>query len=189
MELAIFVHNMDLTPRLQGYVEKKTTKLDRYMPNLTEVRVDLSAQNARSAAERQVAQITVRDNRGTILRAEESNSDMFIAVDAVVDKLYRQISRYRGKRRDRRRAGVAVDEFAGAEPLPLVDEEEFAESEHTIVRQKRFALMPMSTEEAIDQMELLGHDFYVFFNSQEEAINVIYKRRDGNYGLLMPELV
>jgi len=156
------------------------------MPNLTEIRVDLSTENARSAVERQIAQITVRDDRGTILRAEERSSDIFAAIDTVVDKLYRQIKRYRGKRQ-RRWRGTGVDEQWVGEPLP-VEEEEEESSEQTIVRYKRFALQPMSAEEAIEQMELLGHDFFVFFSAEEEAINVLYRRRDGNYGILQPDL-
>lgn len=184
MEIEILAHNMELTPRLQNYVEKKVAKLDRYLPNLTAVHVDLSSENTRSAVQRQVAQITVRDERGTILRAEERNSDMFAAVDAVLDKLYRQIERYRGKYKSKGRgAGEAV---LYEEPLPTA--EELGDEEQKIVRRKRFALHPMSAEEAVDQMELLGHDFYVFFNSDDEAINVVYRRRDGNFGLLQPEM-
>lgn len=185
MELAIFTHHMELTPRLENYVAKKTERLDRYMPNLSEIRVDLTEQNARSALERQIAQITIRDNRGTILRAEERSNDMFASIDAVIDKIYRQISRYRGKqRRSRRAPGEA--EYLG-EPLPV--EDEGAEEEGSkIVRSKHFSLMPMSAQEAIDQMLLLGHDFYVFFNVDAGAVNVVYKRRDGNFGLLQPEM-
>jgi putative sigma-54 modulation protein len=157
------------------------------MPNLADVRVDLSSQKTRNAVERQVAQVTVRDDRGTILRAEERSSDMFASVDAVIDKLYSQIKRYRGKRRDNRRSGAAYDESWLGEPLPLVDEEELEEEiEPAIVRQKQFALRPMSAEEAIDQMELLGHSFFVYFDPDDESVNVVYKRRDGNYGLLHP---
>jgi putative sigma-54 modulation protein len=184
MELSINGYNMEVTPRLHNYVEKKTGRLDRYMPNLIEIRVDLSAEKARSAVERQVAQITIRDNRGTILRAEESSNDIFAAIDAVIDKLYRQIKRYRGKQQ-RRIRGFDPEESLG-EPLPFAEEEGL--EEQSIVRYKRFPLHPMSAEEAIEQMELLGHDFYVFFNAEEEGINVLYKRNDGNYGLLQPEL-
>ena len=102
MEISIHTHNVELTPRLRSHVEKKTGKLDRYMPDLAEVRVDLTSQNTRSAVERQVAQITIRDDRGTILRAEERSNDIFAAIDTVVDKLYRRINRYRGKRRQGR---------------------------------------------------------------------------------------
>lgn len=188
MDLLINGHNMEVTPRLHDYVDKKTGRLDRYMPNLIETRVDLSAVNARSAVERQVAQITIRDTRGTILRAEESSNDMFAAIDAVIDKLYRQIDRYRGRRRRKWRGSSNEDQFLG-EPLPF---EETGDTEGTaepvIARQKRFSLRPMLAEEAVDQMELLGHDFFVFFNGTENAINVVYRRHDGDYGLLQPEV-
>jgi putative sigma-54 modulation protein len=188
MEIQINTRNVDLTPRLQDHIEKKTSRLDRYMPNLAEVQVDLSTQNTRSAVERQSAQITVRDNRGTILRAEERSSDMFAAVDAVIDKLYKQIKRYRGKRRQDRRGAGVVDDLSLGEPLPLTEEAEGVEEEHAIVRRKRFSLQPMSPDEAIDQMELLGHNFYVFFNVEDEAVNVVYRRHDNDYGLLQPVL-
>ncbi|NCF68709.1 MAG: ribosome-associated translation inhibitor RaiA [Chloroflexi bacterium] len=186
MELSIHGHNLEITTRLRNYVEKKTARLDRYMPNLYSVQVDLSTENTRSAVERQVAQITIRDDRGTILRAEERNSDIFAAVDAVIDKLYRQIERYRGKRKRKQRGNAAVEAFNLGEPLPLEEEEDLG-GIPSIVRTKRFALHPMSAEEAIDQMELLGHDFFVFFNTADDGINVLYRRRDENYGLLQPE--
>ncbi|MFN2189691.1 MAG: ribosome hibernation-promoting factor, HPF/YfiA family [Candidatus Promineifilaceae bacterium] len=185
MDISINTHGVELTEKLQEHVERKTARLDRYMPNLIEVRVDLSSQNTKSAVQRQAAQITVRDNRGTILRAEERNSDMFAAIDAVVDKLYRQIKRYRGKRIQNRRSG-AVDEYIVGEPLPFEEEIEIIEEEPSIVRRKSFPLRPMVSEEAIEQMELLGHSFFVFFNVDEETINVVYKRHDGDYGLLQP---
>ncbi len=188
MDITITSHNVELTERLRDHVEKKTSKLDRYMPNLAEVRVDLSMQNTRSALQRQSAQITIRDDRGTILRAEERDSDMFAAIDAVIDKLYRQIKRYRGKRiKGRRASGSTVEEMALGEPLPLEIEEVELTEEPSIVRQKRFPLRPMAPEEAIEQMELLGHSFFVFFDVDEEMVNVVYRRHDGNYGLLKPE--
>jgi putative sigma-54 modulation protein len=187
MDLSINGHNIEVTTRLEDYVEKKAGRLDRYMPNLAGVYVDLSAENTRSAVERQVAQITIRDDRGTILRAEERSNDMFAAIDAVIDKLYRQIQRYQGKRRRRWRGG-ASEEFEVGEPLPFEEEEAEEEETQNIVRYKRFALHPMSPEEAIEQMELLAHDFFVFFNIEDDGVNVLYKRHDGNYGLLQPEL-
>lgn len=188
MELSINGHNIDITTRLQNYVEKKTSRLDRYMPNLVDVRVDLTEEaHTRSAESRQVAQITIRDNRGTILRAEERSNDLFAAIDAVVDKLYRQINRYRGKRKRKWRNSGSNEELILGEPLPIEGEME-AESERAVVRYKRFSMRPMSVEEAIDQLELLGHDFFVFFNLDENAVNVLYKRRDYNYGLLQPAL-
>lgn len=190
MEASIFVQNVELTPRLQQYVEKKTGRLDRYMPTMTELRVDLASQKARNSADRQIAQITVRDSRGLILRAEEHHSDMFAAVDAVVDKIYRQIKRYRGKRIQTRRSGSADTEPLVGEALPIEDESDVGMGTETgaIVRRKRFTIQPMSAEEAIDQMELLGHDFFVFHSVEEDKTCVLYRRHNGNYGLIVPEL-
>jgi putative sigma-54 modulation protein len=108
---------------------------------------------------------------------------MFTSIDAVLDKMYRQIARYKGKRKNRWR-GAAPE----PEPLPLEYEEEFDEESSRIVRFKRFAMTPMNPDEAVEQMELLGHDFFVFYHADEGQINVLYRRKDGNYGVLQPEL-
>jgi putative sigma-54 modulation protein len=177
MQLIIQGKNMEVTDRLQEYIEKKVGKLDRYLPTITEARIELSVEGAKSAKDRQVAQLTVR-SKGTFLRAEERTADMFASIDAIVDKMYRQIVRYKGKRYGRGR---------GPGEMPPV--EEFEEEEPPrIVRTKRFQVAPMDEEEAIEQMELLGHDFFIFFNVDANGINVIYRRKDGNYGLLEPEL-
>jgi putative sigma-54 modulation protein len=177
MEVSIFTRNLSLTPRLREYVEYKIEKLDRYLPRAEEARVELKVENTRNADHRQVAQLTVRVP-GTILRAEERTNDMFTSIDAVLDKMYHQIARYKGKRKDRR--------HAAAEELPI--EEPVGEPGGKIVRTKRFEIRPMSPEEAIEQMELLGHRFYIFLNADEDAFNVVYRRDDGDYGLLQPEL-
>jgi putative sigma-54 modulation protein len=176
VEVSIFARNMAVTPRLREYVERKVGKLDRYLPVIDEARIDLTVENTRSAAHRQVAQLTVRV-QGTILRTEERTQDMFTSIDAVLDKMYRQIARYKGKRQDRWQAATEV--------LPI--EEAVEETGGEIVRIKRFDVRPMVPEEAIEQMELLGHSFYIFLNADEDAINVVYRRDDGNYGLLQPE--
>ncbi len=187
MTLSIHTENIELNSRLEGYVEKKAGRLDRYLPNIAEVKIDLSQQNASKASHRQVAQITVRDKRGTILRAEERSADIYAAIDGVLGKLYRQINRYRGKRKARRRnVGQADEVFAMGDPLPIEIEAE--EAPGRIVRRKQFQMNPMDTDEAIDQMELLGHDFFLFFNVDEGAMNVLYRRKGGNYGLLQPEM-
>lgn len=188
MELTIHGHGMEVKTRVYNYVEKKTTKLDRYMPGLATVRVDLSEQMTRSAIDRYVAQITTRDQWGTILRAEERSGDVFASIDVAVDKLYRQIQRYRGKRLKRWHGrGRVSDEAMAYEPLPI-EETDDGEESGQIVRRKRFSLQPMSSEEALEQMELLGHDFYVYFDVGDEAVNVLYRRRNGDFGLLQPEL-
>ena len=176
MEVSVFTRNMEMTPRLREYVERKVGKLDRYLSEIDDVRVDLRVENARSAAHRQVAQLTVR-TRGAILRTEERTNDMFASIDATLDKMYRQVARYKGKRRDRRQSGN--------EALPI--EEPAEETTGELVRVKRFEVRPMAAEEAIEQMELLGHRFYVFLDADDNTVNVVYQRNDGNYGLLQPE--
>lgn len=177
MQLIIQGKNMEVTDRLREYIEKKVGKLDRYLPTITEARMELSVESAKSAKDRQVAQLTVR-SKGTLLRAEKRSADMFTSIDAIVDKMYRQIVRYKGKRYDRGR---------GPGEMPPVEEFEEEAAPH-IVRTKRFQVIPMDEEEAIEQMELLGHDFFIFFNVNTDGINVLYRRKDGNYGLLEPEL-
>ena len=175
MEVQLFVRNLELTPRLREYVEKKIDKLDRYLSDIDEARVELGVENSRSSAHRQVAQLTVRVH-GSILRSEERASDMFAAVDAAVDKMRRQMSRYKERRLDR---WQRAEEQA-------VAEEEAGPAE--IVRVKRFEVLPMTAAEAIEQMELLGHQFFVFLNADESGINVVYRRRTGDYGLIVPEV-
>jgi putative sigma-54 modulation protein len=182
MELSIKGRNVEVTDRLQEYVEKKMGKLDRYLPTISEVWVELSVEGTKAAQDRQVCQLTVRSN-GTILRAEERSEDMFTSIDTVLDKMYRQIARYKGKRKNRWRGANAP-----AEPLPQEFEEELEEEPSNIVRYKRFAMVPMLPEEAVEQMELLGHDFFVFFNADEGQINVLYRRTEGDYGVIQPEL-
>jgi putative sigma-54 modulation protein len=179
-EVVITGHNMKVPSRLREYVERKVDRLDRYMPNIDEVRIDLAEERM---GNRRVAQITVRNERGIILRAEESTNDIFAAVDSVVDKIYRQIERYKGKRR---RRGESADELDAVETAVELEEAELATGE--LVRRKRFLVMPMTEGEAIEQMELLGHDFFLFYNAEMASINVVYRRKDGNYGLIEPEL-
>ncbi len=184
MEVTIRGRNVEITSRVQEYVEKKVGKLDRYLPTIAEAHMDLSAEKTKSAQDSQVAQLTIR-NRGAILRVEEHDQDLFAAIDSVMDKMYRQIGRYKGKHKDRARAG-AEEVTAGGEELPF--ELEVEESAGRIVRTKSFRMVSINPEEAIEQMELLGHDFYVFFNAEAGAINVLYRRKDGNYGLIQPEM-
>lgn len=181
MELHVSSHGVEVTDYLRDYIEKKVGKLDRYLPEITEVRVDLSTETTRSAGELQVAQVTLRTN-GKYIRAEEQTHDVFACIDAVLDKLYRQIARYKGKREDRWKGKGAYQ----TEPLPIEPEIELEEEEGHIVRRKRFQMYPMDEREAVEQMELLGHSFFVFHNAETGDINVVYRRRDGDYGLIVP---
>ena len=189
MEPTIHTRDVRLTDRLRNHVDKKMSRLDRYMPNLASLRVDLSSQKTHKAPERQIAQITLRDGNGTILRAEERAPDMFAAVDLVTDKMYRQIKRYRDKRRRSGRRRKPIREVAMMEePLPIEFDDDSADLEPVIMRRKSFPVQMMSPEEAADQMDLLGHDFYMFLNSEDNQMNVVYRRHDNNYGLLQPEI-
>ena len=183
MQIIIKGKNVEVTEWLREYVEKKIGRLDKYLPTLSEARVELAVQKAKSASDRQVAQITIRSN-GTILRAEEKSDDMFASIDAVADKLHRQVARFKEKRERRSRAVAGESVVVQEEVENVVEEDE----EPAVVRVKRFLVRPMTEEEAIEQMELLGHDFFLFYNAASDSMNVVYRRKDGNYGLLQPEL-
>ena len=184
LEVEIYGRNIEITDQIDDYVTKKVSKLDRYLNGIEEARVDLAySKSARSAADRQVAQITVR-GRGFILRSEERADDIFAAIDTATAKMQRRIERFKGKRFRGRGDGKSA-----AEVVPIDDDEESDELTFQIVRRKRFTVSPMDEQEAMDQMSLLGHeDFFVFFNVNTNGINILYKRRDGTYGLIEPEI-
>ncbi|MEZ4636549.1 MAG: ribosome-associated translation inhibitor RaiA [Caldilineaceae bacterium] len=190
MKLDVHGRNIEVTDWIKEYVEKKVNRLERFLPQVREARADLVYSDTRAAADRYTAQLTIWAN-GQILRAEESTGDIFASIDAIVDKMSRQIERYKGRRfKSKRRAAAATAAETELAAVVLPEETETAvveEDAGEVVRTKRFTAQPMDTEEAIDQMELLGHDFFVFFNMDDGAMNVVYKRRDGNYGLLQPE--
>lgn len=185
MNLIVTGRNVEVTDRVEEYVEKKVDKLERHLPHLDEVRAELTYSDTRSADDRYTFQLTIWDGR-RILRSEVSTGDIFASIDASMEKISRQIERVEGRRKNRRRASVAenVEAIMAAMPEePLEDEE----SHGSIVRRKSFVAQPMNEEEAQEQMELLGHDFFLFFNPDENAINLIYRRKDGNFGLLQPQ--
>ncbi len=188
MEMIIHGRNVDVTDRLEEYVDKKVGKMERYLPSANEARVELAHNESRAAADRYTAQITIWSN-GQILRAEESTNDIFASIDASADKMYRQIRRFKGRRyHTKRRASAAASaeaELAATmTDLPADDEDEEAH----IIRRKEFLLEPMNEEEAMAQMELLGHDFFVYFDLDARGVNVLYRRRDGQFGLLQPRI-
>lgn len=190
MNIVVRGRNVNITPRLEDYVDKKVSKLERFLPTIDEARMELAVEETRSAQHSQIAQLTVR-SRGRILRAEERDQDIFAAIDAVTDKMQRQITRYKGrlyKNGQLRGAETVRTATAEAEPLPEPEGEAEEVLLGSIVRTKKFPVTPMDAEEAIEQMELLGHDFFVFYNSEVNGINVLYRRRSGDYGLLQPEL-
>jgi len=195
MQLMIKGKGIEVNEALRTYVEKKIGRLARFLDHITDIQVELSVEPTRSATDRQVVQVTL-NTKGAILRAEEKSADMFATVDLVSEKMERQIMRFKERHfhREKIAAGRAGQVSPKATPVEPLTEEEEVESESEaekprIVRVKRFAVKPMSPEEAVEQMELLGHDFYVFHNGQTNSVNVVYCRHDGTYGLLVPELL
>ena len=188
MKVMVNGRNIEVTDYMREYVTKKVGRLERYLPQIGDVRADLNQNMARSADDRFTAQITIWTN-GQILRAEESTSDIFASVDATVDKISSQIRRFKGRRHDsKRRASHAVTREVELVAAEVAEELATEEEPGHIIRRKQFLVEPMDEEEALEQMELLGHDFFVFHNPQTNNINVIYRRKDGNYGLLIPSV-
>ncbi len=185
VEVDIFSRNMDVTDHIKDYVGKRVSKLDRFLGGIDEARVDLAyVKSARSASDRQVAQITIR-GKGFILRSEERGDDIFTAFDTALDKMQRRIERYKGKRNHGRGDGRST---ADVVPAPVIEEEPEDEAP-VIMRRKRFPLSPMDENEALEQMSLLGHEnFFVFYNANTSQVNILYHRRDGSYGLIEPEI-
>jgi putative sigma-54 modulation protein len=175
---------MRMTDSTREYVEKKAAKLERYLQEIDEIRVELShIKTARNATDRHVAQITVR-GRNFLLRTEERTDDLHAAFDMALDKMQRQIERYKGKHYRNRGDGRSAAEVAEEEEWPV---DETGELLPLVVRRKKFVLVPMDEEEAVEQMRLLGHDnFFVFFNAEQNSIQVLYRRRNGTYGLIEP---
>ncbi len=190
MQLVLKGKNFVISDRIRDYVEKKIGKLDRYLPDINEARVEITQEKTKSAKDKNVVQVTLRAN-GTILRAEERSEAIYACIDTVADKIHRQIVRYKGKRTDRRHGQLHNKRID--EPMPMLDpeilDEVIEEDERKIVRVKRFPVNPMNEDEAIEQMELLQHDFFVFYNGDLGRINVLYRRADNDYGLIDPEIV
>lgn len=180
MELQITGKNVDLTPEVRRYIERKLGRLNRHLLNITESKVELFEEKTKSPQQRFVVQMTV-DSRGTLLRSEERGEDLFSAVDRVAATMKRQIEHFKGKLYHKGRGGSLARGESQGEP------EEVAPPVK-VVKVKRFAVKPMSVAEAISQMELLGHDFFLFFNADNEQPSVVYRRNDGDYGLIEPEL-
>jgi len=197
MDVKIHGTDIKISDDLDNYTRSKIEKLDRYLPNIQRVRVELAIKKTHRGADLAIAQITLHHSRGAILRAEEKarieNRDTIrIAINKAVDKLYRQIDRFKGKRKSKRvrdKYTATVAELDMAEEVPeydIPDAEEFAYPSD-IVRRKLVDMVPMNEEEAIEQMELLDHGFYMFMNSDTNQVNVLYRRENGGYGMLVPQ--
>ncbi len=173
--------NVDVTDALKDYIKRKTERLDRYFDNIVDAKVVLSLAGSPHVERRAKAEIQL-NVPGGLIRVEESDPDMYAAIDRAVEVLEKQLKRFKGRLVGKRHSGHAAP-AAPAAPAEFSEEEEY---EPEIVRVKRFEMKPMMPEDAALQMEALGHTFFVFRNAESGEISVIYRRHDGNYGLIEP---
>ncbi|MSQ33672.1 MAG: ribosome-associated translation inhibitor RaiA [Dehalococcoidia bacterium] len=185
MDLLIKGKNLEVGDEVRRYVERKIGRLDRYLPLMSEGTIELVHEPTRAASDQFVAQATL-NSHGVLIRSEERAATLYAAIDAVVDTLHRQLTHFKGKIYQRARAHggrppkeISADMLAAAIPE--------SPPQGALVRNKRFDIKPMSPEEACQQIELLGHTFF-FLNADTQQYNVVYRRRDGNYGLIEPGL-
>lgn len=176
MKINVYGKNLNVTKSLKETAEKKVSKLDKFFFKDVEAKVVLSIEKLR-----QIVEITIPFN-GTILRAEEISNDMYQSIDKAVDILERQIRKHKTKLLNKKLTRESI-RFENIEPLDELFDEDYPK----IVKTKKFAMKPMNIEEAVLQMDLLRHNFFVFLNSDTEEVNVVYKRKDKNYGLIEPE--
>ena len=174
MRYIISGKNIDVTEGLKEAVYEKIGKLERYFTDDTEVQVTFSVEK-----ERQKIEVTI-PMKGNIIRAEEESTDMYVSIYLVEEIIERQLRKYKNKIVDRKQSGIGLNQA-------FIEEEVVDDEEIQIIRSKRFAIKPMDAEEACIQMELLGHDFFVFRNSETDEVNVVYKRKKNSYGLIEPE--
>lgn len=203
MELQIRTNGTRVSDGMREFIDRRMSKLDRLADRVVDAQLELRTENTRTGTAVTTAQLTLHTGKH-ILRAEEEADDPAKAVDAAIDKLITQVRKFKEKRQSkRRRAGehpmnemAFVDEtelmeLNGTAPADTIVEDEDADLEddemEPPIRVKRFSMKPMIVDEAVDQMELLGHDFFLFHNADEGQLNVVYKRRDGAYGLLAPD--
>ncbi len=190
MDLVIKNRTGKVSERQRNYVEEKLGKLERYLDQISKVTVELAEEQRRGEGNVHRAQVTLVGEHGILLRAEQRGSDWHVAIDEVYDTLHRQIERYKDKhwRRGklRRQGGQIVDVAPEMNGATVASEP--VEHRPRIVRTKEFQIKPMFSDEALEQMELLGHDFFVFRDAETSVINVLYRRTDGNYGLIVPDI-
>ena len=188
MDLIVTGRNLEVPGDVQEYMARKLQRVARYLPNITEAQVQVVRESTRSQKDRMVVQATLNHN-GTLLRGEERGATIQAAFDLVSDVLDRQAQHYKGRlyKSEQARKGNRAANIREVGTLTPEPGEEALE-ERPVVRTKRFALQPMTVEEATTRMELLGHTFFLFLNSETGEINLLYTRRDGTYGILQAEV-
>lgn len=178
MELQITAKNTELPPAALTYADKKLGKLDKHLLNIIEANVEITEENTKAQKDRYIVQVTINTD-GTLLRGEERGVDVFTAIDKVAKVMNGQIERYKGKLNHKSRGFSPIRGTATESPsVPI----------HKLVKTKKFSVKPMSPGEAIDQMELLGHTFFLFYNTDTKKLNLVYQRKDKNYGLIDPDM-
>ena len=175
MRYTITGRNIEITDGLKKAVEEKLHKLEKYFTADTEARITLSVQK-----EAHKIEVTIPTKQG-LIRAEEVSQDMYVSIDKVQDIIEKQIKKFKNKLIDKKQAAMSFSDF-------FINDEVNDADEIKIVKTKRFSIKPMDPEEACLQMELLGHDFYVFRNAVSDEVCVVYKRKDGKYGIIEPEV-
>ena len=175
MEPTITGKNMELSPATKSYIEKKMAKVNRQLRDVLDFNIVVSDEKTKSAKDRYSVQLTL-NNHGTILRVEERGDNVTTATDRVEEILMRRVERYKGRFMERVRGNSTIR--SGYKEAPET------ESERRVVKTKSFDVKPMPLDEAIEQMELLGHDFFLFRNDETQRFNLVYRRKDGNYGLI-----
>jgi putative sigma-54 modulation protein len=197
MNVVVTGRNIDLTPALKDYLLDKLQRSQKHFDHSLNVTALLSVAKNPSVAESQTAEVTIKVN-GAVIRGEESTENMYASIDLVADKIERQLRKYKtrynqkgGKTRDFSVEPNDLDEDSDAmvefDRQPATATAVADDAKPKIVRSKRFPLKPMGAEEACKHMDLLGHDFFMFINSDTNHVNTVYHRRDGNYGLIEPE--
>ena len=181
MNLIIKGKQIEVTDSVDNYVRKKMNKLEKYFDQILEAVATISVEK-----NRHIFEVTLQAKK-SIIRAEEESDSIFNSIDRVVERLERQIIKYKEKLYSKYGNEYSKEKIADISEREIVGIDTPAEQERKIVRTKRFVIKPMSPEEAGLQMELLGHNFYVFSNEETAQFNVIYKRKDGNFGLIEPE--
>ena len=174
MRIKITGRNIELTEGLKAAVEDKLNKLEKYFTPDTEVNVTLSVQK-----ERQKVEVTI-PMKGNIVRAEQVSNDMYVSIDLVEEVIERQLRKYKNKIVDKQQESTNFQKA-------YLDKDYEEDEEVKIIRTKKFGIKPMYPEDACVQMELLGHNFFVFYNAETEQVNVVYKRKGNTYGLIEPE--
>lgn len=179
MELQVHAKNdTSISPSIEEYATTRISKMARYLPTISNGMVEISEEGIRQPDQRFVVQVTLVETNGVVIRAQERAEDMRTAIDRVAEALTNRILRHKGKRYDK-----GNDTVRKMEPALETDEPE-PEQPRRVVKTKQFTVKPMPVDEAIEQMELLGHDFFLFVDSETENSNVLYRRKDGDYGLI-----